>query len=96
MDEIIIRTLDGPYTLTPDEARLYRLGLWGSSNVRCGAPLPSLDGTGVCLRCGWQHARRGPGAVERVAQANRRAVRRRRHSHGGGAGLGGSMDDTTA
>jgi hypothetical protein len=68
---VTIRTLDGLYMLTPEEERLYTLGLWGRSNVRCGAPLPSLDGTGVCLRCGWQHARRGPGAVENVARATR-------------------------
>jgi hypothetical protein len=67
-----IRTLDGPYTLSHEEARLARLGLWGRSNVRCGAPLPSLAGDGTCLRCGWQHARRGPGAIERVAQAQPR------------------------
>jgi hypothetical protein len=62
-----IYTLDGEYTLTADEVQWVRVGLGlAPSNKPCGRPLPSLDGTGTCLRCGWQHARRGPGALERV------------------------------
>jgi hypothetical protein len=63
---MIIRTLDGEYELTAEEEQWVRWGFpWlGPSNEPCGRPLPSIDGTGVCLRCGWQHARRGPGALE--------------------------------
>jgi hypothetical protein len=61
---IRVRTLDGEYELSPEEERAFRRGLWGVSNEPCGHPLPSPNGIGTCLRCGWQHARRGPGALE--------------------------------
>ena len=37
------------------------------SHRPCDYPVPSPDGTGICLLCGWQHAERGPGAIERFS-----------------------------
>jgi hypothetical protein len=77
MRMMVIHTLDGPYVLTHEEEQWVRLfpgRFLGPENEPCGRPLPALDGTGVCLRCGWQHARRAPGGVERVAVSQRAAM----------------------